>query len=155
MTVNKLQADQLILIAEDSDDDYEATIRALKQSGNLANTIIRCINGQEVMDYLNCEGVYASKPDWRRPGIILLDLNMPGVCGRTALKELKSSKDHRDIPIVVLTTSDDEKDIEGCYLDGANSYIHKPVDLDGFFKAIRQLKEYWFEIAILPKKAES
>lgn len=148
----RIESDQLILIAEDSDDDYEATIRAFKKAGNLKNTIHRCVNGQELMEFLNKEGAYADFEGWKRPGIILLDLNMPGIDGRTALKELKSSPEHKDIPIIVLTTSSDERDIEACYLDGANTYIHKPVDLDGFFQAIKRLKEYWFEIAILPKK---
>jgi two-component system response regulator len=89
-----------------------------------------------------------------RPAIILLDLNMPGTDGRTALKEIKTDPKLKDIPVVVLTTSNDHIDIDACYEDGANTYIHKPVDLDGFFSAIKQLKEYWFEVAILPKTIE-
>jgi two-component system response regulator len=77
---------------------------------------------------------------------------MPGTDGRTALKEIKTDPALKEIPVIVLTTSNDSIDIDACYEDGANTYIHKPVDLDGFFNAIKQLKEYWFEVAILPKK---
>jgi len=150
--MNKIEKDQLIVITEDSDDDYEITLHALKKAGNLKNPIHRCEDGQELLDYLNKAGPYANDDTVRTPGLILLDLNMPGVDGRTALQEIKTNDNLKDIPIVVLTTSDDEKDIHACYKDGANTYIQKPVDLDGFFEAIKQLKEYWFEIAILPKK---
>lgn len=148
----KITDDQLILIAEDSEDDYEITVHALKKSGNLKNELFRCEDGQEVLDYLNKTGKYADIENWKLPGIILLDLNMPGVDGRAALREIKSDMKLKNIPIVVLTTSDDEIDIQACYKDGANTYIQKPVDLDGFFSAIKKLKDYWFEIAILPKQ---
>ena len=150
--MSKIEKDQLILIAEDSDDDYEVTLHALKKSGNLKNPIHRCEDGQELLDYLKKEGKYADDATVTVPGLILLDLNMPGIDGRTALQEIKADDDLKDIPVVVLTTSNDEKDIHACYKDGANTYIHKPVDLDGFFNAIKQLKEYWFQIAILPRK---
>jgi two-component system response regulator len=85
-----------------------------------------------------------------KPGLILLDLNMPGLDGRKTLQAIKSNLHWRKIPVVILTTSDDERDIEGCYALGANTYVQKPVDLDGLFSAVQRLKEYWFEIAILP-----
>lgn len=150
--MDRISSTQLILIAEDSDDDYEATVRAFKTTGNLKNPVHRCEDGQETLDYLFREGQYEDPSSSPRPGIILLDLNMPGVDGRDVLKRVKANEDVRDIPIVVLTTSDDQKDIDSCYQAGANTYIHKPVDLDGFFEAIKRLTEYWFEIAILPKK---
>lgn len=77
---------------------------------------------------------------------------MPGIDGREVLLKLKSDENVKDIPIIVLTTSSNERDIEECYKDGANTYITKPVELEGFFKAIERLKEYWLEIAILPKQ---
>ena len=150
--MTKIQSDQLILIAEDSDDDFEITIHALKKAGNLKNPIYRVEDGQELLDYLNKKDKYEDYADWLMPGLILLDLNMPGIDGRAALREIKGNKKLKDIPVVVLTTSNDDKDIGECYKDGANTYIQKPVDLDGFFNAIKHLKEYWFEIAILPKK---
>ena len=82
--------------------------------------------------------------------LVIMDLNMPGLDGRKTLEAIKSNANWRTIPVVILTTSDDERDIEGCYALGANTYVQKPVDLDGLFAAIQRLKEYWFEIAILP-----
>ncbi|MFK7974887.1 MAG: response regulator [Halioglobus sp.] len=146
-TVSKSQP---ILIVEDSDDDYEATDRALRHSGNLLNPLLRCRNGQEALDFVYRQGHYNAE-NAPRPGLILLDLNMPGIDGREVLIRLKSDAELKDIPVIVLTTSSDERDIEECYKDGANTYITKPVELDGFFKAIERLKEYWLEIAILPK----
>lgn len=147
--MSRLGAQQLILIVEDSDDDYEATQRALKKSGNLGNPLFRCCDGQEALDYLHQKGPFEGK-DVVRPGLILLDLNMPGIDGHAVLRAIKEDDSFKDIPVVVLTTSDAKRDIDACYKDGANTYIQKPVDLDGFFKAIQRLKEYWFEIAILP-----
>lgn len=143
---------QVILIVEDSDDDYESTVRALQRSGNLKNRILRCESGDEALDYLYGQGKFADRAEFPIPSVILLDLNMPGTDGRMVLRKIKNDDAVKDIPVVVLTTSNDAKDIDACYKDGANTYIHKPVDLDGFFKAIKQLKEYWFEIAILPKQ---
>ena len=143
---------QVILIVEDSDDDYESTVRALQRSGNLKNRILRCESGDEALDYLYGQGKFADRVKFPMPSVILLDLNMPGTDGRMVLRKIKNDDSVKDVPVVVLTTSNDAKDIDACYKDGANTYIHKPVDLDGFFKAIKQLKEYWFEIAILPKQ---
>ena len=134
---------QTILIVEDSEDDYEATMRAFRRT-NLKNPIQRAASGEEALDKLrNGES---------RPGLVLLDLNMPGLDGRRILAILKSDPVLRKIPVVVLTTSSDERDIEECYALGANTYIQKPVDLDGLFAAVQRLKEYWFEIALLPKE---
>jgi two-component system, response regulator len=142
---------QDILIVEDSDDDYESTLRAFQRTGNLKNRIMRCESGDQALEYLYGKGKYRDRKKYPIPGIILLDLNMPGTDGRLVLREIKSSDSLKNLPVVVLTTSNDEKDIDACYRDGANTYIQKPVDLDGFFKAIKHLKEYWFEIAILPR----
>lgn len=134
---------QPILIVEDSEDDFEATQRAF-QRANLLNPITHARCGEEALDYLRTQ-IEA------RPGLILLDLNMPGLDGRKTLQAIKADARLREIPVVVLTTSSDERDIQQCYAAGANTYIQKPVDLDGLFAAIRRLKEYWFEIALLPK----
>ena len=83
--------------------------------------------------------------------MILLDLNLPGTDGREVLEDIKGDAELQSIPVVVLTTSSDERDIEACYQAGANSYVQKPVNLDGFIEAIRRLKDYWLEIAILPR----
>lgn len=144
---------QAILIVEDSDDDYEATERALTRDGKLRNELIRCHNGQQALDYLLREGTQSGRttPD---PSIVLLDLNMPGIDGRTVLKRIKSEEATKNIPVVILTTSNAPTDIDACYTDGANTYIQKPVELDGFFTAVQQLRDYWLNIAILPKLGE-
>ncbi len=141
---------QPILLVEDSPEDFEATLRAFQKSG-LKNTVMRCEDGDEALDYLNRRGKYADPERSPRPGVILLDLNLPGTDGRQVLNEIKNSERLRDIPVVVLTTSADERDITACYRAGANSYIQKPVDIDGFMKAIERLNGYWFEVVILPK----
>ena len=143
-------SNQPILIVEDSPEDFEATVRALKSSG-LHNSLHRCSDGDEALDYLYRRGDYASADDSPRPGIILLDLNLPGTDGREVLEEIKQDPDLKKIPVVVLTTSTDERDIEACYEFGANSYIQKPVDLAGFVNAIQRLKDYWFQIVVFPK----
>ena len=140
---------QVILLVEDSPEEYEATVRALKKAG-LANPIHRCEDGDEALDYLFRRGRYAD-PAAPRPGIILLDLNLPGTDGREVLDAVKADDDLRSIPVVVLTTSTDERDIERCYQAGANSYVKKPVDLEGFMTAVQRLRDYWFEVVILPK----
>jgi CheY-like chemotaxis protein len=146
-----IKRSQTILIVEDSPEDYEATVRAFRKSG-LANAIHRCENGEETLDYLYRRGIYADPEKSPRPGIILLDLNLPGMDGRDVLKVIKKDSDLKKIPTVVLTTSTDERDIEDCYVNGANSYILKPVDLNGLMIAIQKLRDYWFEIVILPKE---
>ena len=139
-----------ILIVEDSPEDYEAIIRVLRKSG-LKNSIYHCQNGDEALDYLYRRGQYADPRLSPTPGIILLDLNMPGTDGREVLETIKEDKGLRHIPVVVLTTSGDQRDINMSYDRGANSYIQKPVDLAGFVRAITMLKGYWFEITVLPK----
>jgi CheY-like chemotaxis protein len=111
----------------------------------------RCSNGDQALDYLFQRGEFSAVGAAPRPGIVLLDLNLPGTDGREVLHQVKTDAHLRRIPVVVLTTSDAPQDIERCYEYGANSYIHKPVDLQGFLGAVMHLKEYWFEVAILPK----
>jgi two-component system, response regulator len=143
-------AGQPILIVEDSPEDYETTVRAFKKSG-LNNPIYRCEDGDDALDFLLHRGKYVDKDKAPRPGIILLDLNLPGTDGRAVLSEIKKDANLRTIPVIVLTTSDDGKDVESCYNGGANSYVKKPVDLDRFIQAIQRLKDYWFEVVVLPK----
>ena len=146
----KARQSQPILIVEDSPEDYETTVRGLRSSG-VANPIFRCKDGDESLDFLFRRGEYADPAKAPRPGIILLDLNLPGTDGREVLEEIKKSDKLKKIPIIVLTTSSDERDIEQCYENGASSYIIKPVSFSGFMEAIQRLKDYWFEIVVLPK----
>jgi two-component system response regulator len=141
---------QPILLVEDSPEDFEATVRALKRAG-LANPILRCEDGDEALDYFFRRGRYADPALSPRPGIVLLDLNLPGTDGREVLAAVKADPDLRAIPVVVLTTSTDERDVERCYQVGANSYMKKPVDLAGFMQAIQRMKDFWFEVVIVPR----
>ena len=143
-------SNQPILVVEDSPEDYEATHRTFRKAG-LANPIFHCADGDSALDYLWRRGDYSDPAKAPRPGIILLDLNLPGTDGREVLAEIRGDRNLKNVPVVVLTTSRDDRDVETCYKIGANSYIQKPVDLEGFVKAITRLKEYWFEIVILPK----
>lgn len=135
-----------ILIIEDSVDDFEATERALTRDGGLFNPIRHCTTGQEALDYLSS----ATDAD-DLPAIILLDLNMPGLDGRAVLARIKSDAKLKEIPVVVLTTSNKETDLNDCYRNGANTFVVKPVEISEFFSAIKRLKEYWFRVAILPR----
>lgn len=137
---------QPILLVDDSEDDVSATKRAFNKV-NLRNPVMHAPSGEDALAYLN-------EPSKGLPGLILLDLNMPGLDGRKTLAIIKQNDELRKIPVIILTTSDDERDVKACYDLGANTYIQKPVDFDGLMNAIKQLKEYWFEIAILPKEAQ-
>jgi CheY-like chemotaxis protein len=141
---------QPILLVEDSPEDFETTQRAFRRSG-LKNPIIRCADGDEALDFLHRRGDYADPDKSPRPGVILLDLNLPGTDGREVLSDIKADPALQQIPVIVLTTSNDDRDINACYRAGASSYIQKPVDMEGFMKAIERLNDYWFEVVILPK----
>ncbi|HEX3531343.1 MAG TPA: response regulator [Thermoanaerobaculia bacterium] len=143
---------QPILLVEDSPEDYEATVRAFKRSG-LKNPIYRCEDGENALDFLHRRGPYADPERSPRPGVILLDLNLPGTDGREVLTEIKRDEQLKQIPVIVLTTSNDARDVESCYQAGANSYIQKPVDTEGFVRAIERLNGYWFEVVVLPHGA--
>lgn len=140
-----------ILLVEDNQDDYEAAVRSLKKS-HFLNPIMWCKNGREALDYIYKEGAFADNPDVTRPDLILLDLNMPGIDGRQVLQKLKEDPETRSIPVVILTTSKDSKDIDRCYDMGASTYIQKPIDFDGLTHAIQTMKDYWFGVAILPSR---
>lgn len=141
---------QTILIVEDSDDDYMATVRAFKKA-NLLNPVRRCTNGDQAIDYLLQRGEFSGPGQAPRPNIILLDLNLPGTDGKEVLRMIKADPDLQKIPVIVLTTSSAEQDIEQCYAAGANSYVQKPVDLVGFIQSVARLTDYWFNVSILPK----
>ena len=140
-----------ILMADDDADDRELTLRAFEEN-RLTNPLTFVKDGEELMDYLYKREAYKDDPNWTRPGIILLDLNMPRKDGREALKEIKSDPNLKDIPIIVLTTSRGEQDIIRSYNLGVNSFITKPVEFDSFVDMIRILKKYWIEIVALPPR---
>jgi two-component system, response regulator len=148
----QLTRSQSILLVEDNQDDYEATCRAF-QKANLFNPVVWCKSGRDALDFLKREGAYKNAPKASRPGLVLLDLNMPGMDGRKTLAAIKQDEALKQIPVIILTTSADERDIRACYQAGANTYVQKPVSFEGLIEAIQRLKAYWFEIALLPREA--
>ena len=138
-----------ILLAEDDPDDRLMATEALEES-RLANDLKIVEDGEELMDYLYKRGKYANMENWNLPGLILLDLNMPKKDGREALQEIKADPHLKHIPIVVLTTSDEDEDIYRTYNLGVNSFITKPVSFEGLVDIMKTLKLYWFEIVELP-----
>ncbi len=141
----------IILMADDDDDDYMLTQKALKKS-KLLNTLYRVKDGEELMDFLFHRGTYTDEKNAPRPGVILLDLNMPKKDGREALREIKADGDLKDIPIVVFTTSKAEEDIYRSYKLGVNSFITKPVTFESLIDVMSALGKYWFEIVELPTR---
>lgn len=137
-----------ILLVDDNPDDIELTREALAQSKIHINSINVVQDGVEAMQYLHKEGVHAKAV---RPSVILLDLNMPRMDGREVLAEIKKDPDLRTIPIVILTTSDDEEDVIESYRLHANCYVRKPVDLAGLIKVVQAIDSFWFTVVELPK----
>ena len=138
-----------ILIADDDPDDRMLALEALNEN-HLTNNIYFVEDGEELLDYLHRRGQYTDVASAPRPGMILLDLNMPRMDGRESIREIKSTPELRDIPVVILTTSKSEEDIARTYNLGANSYITKPVTFEGLVEVMRGLRRYWFEIVELP-----
>jgi CheY-like chemotaxis protein len=138
-----------ILLIEDNPDDVEATQRAFKKAG-LANPVHWCSSGQDGIDFLTCFGKYAPARSLDRPALILLDLNMPGIDGRAILEIIKQNTELRHIPVLILTTSTDARDIDRCYELGASTYIQKPVDFEGLVHVASRIRDYWFGMALLP-----
>ena len=138
-----------ILLADDDADDRMMAGEALEES-RLANDLRFVEDGEELMDYLCRRGRYAAPEVAPRPGLILLDLNMPRKDGREALREIKADPELRKIPVVVLTTSKAEEDIYRTYDLGVNSFITKPVMFESLVEVMRTLGKYWFEIVELP-----
>lgn len=135
-----------ILLVEDSPADILLTREAFKNN-KIANKIYVAEDGIQALDFLYKRGQYASAP---RPDLILLDLNLPRKNGREVLAEIKADPDLRAIPIVVLTTSNDEEDILKAYNLNANCYVIKPVGFENFMKAMQSIRNFWFSVVTLP-----
>ena len=139
----------VILLAEDDPGDQELTRRALQH--DVVRADLRIVaDGEEALDYLLGRDKYAEPESAPTPDLILMDLNMPKLSGRDVLAELKEHADLCRIPVVVLTTSQQEADILRSYDLGCSSYIQKPVDINQFIEVVRQLGNYWFEVVTLP-----
>ncbi len=141
----------VILLADDDEEDRMLTCDALAES-RLSNAIYCVTDGEDLMDYLYLRGRYRPPAAAPRPGLILLDLNMPKKDGREALREIKADPDLRQIPVVVLTTSNVDEDILRSYDSGASSFISKPVTFQGLVELMKGLGRYWFEVVELPHR---
>ena len=139
-----------VLLVEDSISDAEMTIRALKKN-NMINQLLHLKDGAEALDFLFAEGVYAGRQVENTPRVILLDLKIPKVNGIEVLQRIKSDERTKKTPVVVLTSSKEDPDIQKCYDLGVNGYVVKPVEFDEFYKAISSLGLYWMIVNEPPR----
>lgn len=143
-----------ILLVEDNPDDEALTLRALDKSGVNGNVVV-VRDGAEALDYLFCRGPYAGRDVSQTPVMVLLDLKLPKLGGIEVLKEMRRDDRMRCIPVVVLTSSREQQDIQNSYSSGANSYVRKPVDFVEFTEAVKQLGTYWLRINEPPPRVRS
>lgn len=133
---------KLILLIEDNEDDQRLTLRALRRN-NIMNEVVVACDGQEAVDYLFGTGSFAGRDLSQMPAVVVLDLNLPGLSGLEVLKRIRNTAETRRIPVVVLTSSEDENQIEEAYAQGANSYVQKPNDPSDFSEMVLQMAMYW------------
>jgi CheY-like chemotaxis protein len=137
-----VQRENVILLVEDNPDDVELTRRAFARS-NVANEIVNVSDGEEALAYLFATGMHAERDAALMPHVVLLDLNLPKINGLEVLRRMRADERTKRIPVVVLTTSNEERDVIGSYDLGANSFVRKPVDFAQFLEAARHLGLYW------------
>jgi len=143
--------DKTILLVEDEADDETLAVRALKHH-RISNDIAVVRDGAEALDYLFCTGRYAEREP-KPPAVVILDLKLPKVDGLEVLRRLRAHDRTRHLPVVILTSSDEEQDIVRSYRLGANSYVRKPIDFAQFSEAVRQLGLYWLLLNEVPRSA--
>jgi two-component system response regulator len=134
--------DRVLLMVEDSPFDEELTLRALRRA-HIANTIVVVRDGEEALDWLFSTGVHAGRDPYQLPAVILLDLKLPKIDGLEVLRNIRADERTRLVPVVLLTSSDEQEDRLRGYALGCNSYVRKPVDFEGFMHAATQLGLYW------------
>jgi CheY-like chemotaxis protein len=139
----------IILLVEDDPGDQELTCRALAE-GKIRNELHIVGDGEEALNYLYRRGAYEDPAGSPRPDLVLLDLNTPKVDGRQVIREMRGDPGLRRVPVIVLTTSDQDEDVVRSYDLGVNSYITKPVDAEEFVRVVRTLETYWFQVVVLP-----
>jgi len=137
--------DNFILLVEDTPSDELLTLRAFKKN-NILNKVEVVRDGQEALDFLFCKADYSSRNKKDNPQVILLDINLPKIDGLEVLRELRNNESTSLVPVVIMTTSDEQNDLISSYQLGANSYVRKPVELENFMAAIKQLGRYWLEL---------
>jgi two-component system, response regulator len=139
-----------ILLVEDDPADAELTMRALRKH-KLANNIVHVTDGEQALDFIFCEGAYSGRSMTHTPRVMVLDLKLPKVTGREVLRAMKADARAKLIPVVVLTSSTEERDIVESYRLGVNSYIVKPVDFDKFAEAVKDFGMYWLLLNVPPE----
>ena len=142
---------KMILLVEDNADDEELTLRALKKN-HIGNKVFIVRDGAEALDFLFCTGIYADRDPHEMPQVTLLDLKLPKVDGLEVLRRIRADPRTHTLPVVILTSSNEEKDVVDGYKLGANSYVRKPVDFNEFLEAARQLGLYWLVLNNLPPR---
>lgn len=140
----------VLLTIEDSDEDF-AAFRWVMKKLRLSYPVFRCIDGEDAFDFLYGHGKYADRQAFPQPSVICLDLNLPGTDGREVLAQIKQDDTLKQIPVVILTTSSNPRDIEFCYQSGASSYIVKPIDLNCLVESLSTFFNYWFETVVFPE----
>lgn len=140
-----------ILLIEDNPDDVELTLHAF-QKNHMANDVVVATDGAEGLDYLFGTGKYAGRDAEEPPALILLDLQLPKIGGLEVLRKVREDERTKRIPVVIMTTSDEEEDIVNGYNGGANSYLRKPVDFTEFMNSVKQLEMYWMVLNTPPPK---
>ena len=144
-----MHARKTILLVEDNPDDEALTLRALRKN-KVMNEVVVAHDGVEALDYLFAREGYAGRDAADQPTLILLDLKLPRLDGLEVLRQIRAGERTRRLPVVILTSSVEQRDITGGYDLGANSYISKPVDFDQFLEAVRQLGAYWLVLNEMP-----
>jgi len=147
--LSEAHTDKVILLVEDNPDDRDLTLLAFKEA-NILNQVTTCTDGEEALDFLFATGAHAGRDTRVMPQVILLDLKLPKVDGLEVLKRLRADHRTKLLPVVILTTSREEKDLVASYRLGANSYVRKPVDFLKFIEASRQLGLYWLVLNEAP-----
>lgn len=140
-----------ILLVEDNEMDVELTLDAFREA-RFTNSIHVARNGEEALDYLFGKGAYADRAKFPLPDLILLDLKMPGIDGHEVLSQVKSTEGLKRLPVVVLTSSKEEGDLEMSYDCGANSYLVKPISFDGFLDVVQKISDYWLTLNVSPSQ---
>jgi CheY-like chemotaxis protein len=143
---------RVVLLVEDNPDDELMTLRAFRRS-NLHNPVVVVRDGAEALDYLFMQGRHADRDPSIWPQVVLLDLHLPRIDGLEVLRRIRAHEKTRTLPVVILTSSNEERDLVEGYQLGVNSFVHKPVDVTAFFEAVRQLGMYWLLLNEMPSAA--
>jgi CheY-like chemotaxis protein len=141
-----------LLVVEDSDEDFESLMRIFKQIKTAPFLLRRCTDGDDAIDLLNQRGNYQKAEIYAFPTLVILDLNLPGTDGREVLTAIKQSEALKTIPVVILSTSSNPKDIQYCYQFGCNSYMLKTMNHAALRDSIKTMLDYWFQAVVLPEE---